>query len=184
MKPLTLLLIDGRAGSGKTTLANLLAERTRAQLVHMDDITPGWEGLAQSSVALVELLRTGRTRRYDWNEQRLVGDIALNLADPIIVEGCGSITRDSVSFAQQSVWIECETSVRQQRAIARDGEMFAEFWHVWAAQERLHIETEQPHLLAGRVCASEQDKLLGCSELLFSFPEAEATSGQSSTPAQ
>jgi cytidylate kinase len=178
MSALPLLLIDGRAGSGKTTLAAHLAQRTGAQLVHMDDLTPGWNGLAQSSIALQQLLTTGEAKRYDWHVGALIGTISVNLAAPLIVEGCGSITRDTIHFAQQSVWMECPIEIRQQRAIDRDGEMFSEFWEHWAAQELDHLSKHQPNLLAAMVCDGEQDKLQECSQLLSSFPEAEATSGQ------
>ena len=32
-----LLAIDGRCGSGKTTLAGMIAQRYRAEVIHMDD---------------------------------------------------------------------------------------------------------------------------------------------------
>ncbi|MEY3662995.1 MAG: hypothetical protein RI919_511, partial [Actinomycetota bacterium] len=47
-----IVLIDGRAGSGKSTLANALQRRlfkdgeTLPRLIHMDDLYPGWGGLA------------------------------------------------------------------------------------------------------------------------------------------
>ncbi len=175
MRALTLLLIDGRAGSGKTTLAERVALRTGAQLVHMDDITPGWGGLSLASAALKQLLSVGETPRYDWHQGRVNGVIAVDLDVPLIVEGCGSITRETIRFAQQSVWVECRTEIRQQRALDRDGEMFAAFWQQWAEQEAHHLEHERPDLLASIVCDGEQDKLQGCSQLLFSFPEVEAT---------
>ena len=43
------VLIDGRSGAGKTTLARMLVERWpiagRVQLVALDSIYPGWDGL-------------------------------------------------------------------------------------------------------------------------------------------
>ncbi len=38
-------LVDGRSGSGKTTFATELAEREGAQLLSLDDVYPGWDGL-------------------------------------------------------------------------------------------------------------------------------------------
>ena len=41
------ILVDGRSGAGKTTLATQLAARHPGwQLVHADDIYPGWMGLS------------------------------------------------------------------------------------------------------------------------------------------
>ena len=49
------LLIDGRSGSGKTTLARRLVDAWPVdrlgpvQLVHLDDVYPGWHGLEEAS---------------------------------------------------------------------------------------------------------------------------------------
>lgn len=41
------VLIDGRSGAGKTTLANtLICHHADWQLVHADDLYPGWSGLS------------------------------------------------------------------------------------------------------------------------------------------
>ncbi|MDT5149916.1 MAG: hypothetical protein QOI01_1649, partial [Mycobacterium sp.] len=43
----TTVLIDGRSGSGKSTLATQLCrEWTDSVLVRLDDVYPGWDGLA------------------------------------------------------------------------------------------------------------------------------------------
>ncbi|MEO8095730.1 MAG: hypothetical protein ABI632_12485, partial [Pseudolysinimonas sp.] len=44
--PRPVVLIDGRSGAGKTTLARELAPLVGAQLVSLDDVYPGWDGLA------------------------------------------------------------------------------------------------------------------------------------------
>ena len=45
-----IIAIDGRSGAGKTTLAIELAARLRnhhkVSLFHLEDIYPGWNGLA------------------------------------------------------------------------------------------------------------------------------------------
>ena len=68
------VLIDGRSGSGKTTLAMKLANeifartQLKPQLVHMDDLYPGWEGLSAGARMLVadvfEPLSRGRLAQY------------------------------------------------------------------------------------------------------------------------
>lgn len=45
-----LIAIDGPAGAGKTSLANHLAESAPMReptILRLDDIYPGWDGLAQ-----------------------------------------------------------------------------------------------------------------------------------------
>lgn len=183
------LLIDGRAGCGKTTLANALAQQHAAQLVHMDDLTPGWSGLGAASAQLVRLLETGTAQRYNWVTQQHGELLSIDVSQPVIVEGCGSITAESMRFATHALWIECDAELRFERAIARDGSLFAPFWREWAEQEEIHIQQNRPHDLAqvhyrSERAESEQDKLLRCSQLLFSSQVAAATSEQFSKPAR
>lgn len=175
------LLIDGRAGSGKTTLAAGLALRHSATVVHMDDLTPGWYGLSAATDQLVRMLETGTAQRYDWVTQAPAEQILVDRSQSLIVEGCGSITERTLALATRSLWIDCDDALRQQRALARDGEMFAEYWNEWAEQEETHMHVNQPEKLAsfryrGDSLESEQDKLAECSKLLFSSQEVEATS--------
>src|SRR4029077_4157497 len=52
-----LVCVDGPAGSGKTSLADAVARRTDAQVVHMDDLYGGWEGLLFVAGRVERLLR-------------------------------------------------------------------------------------------------------------------------------
>ena len=71
------VLIDGRSGAGKSTLARLVADgwplRTDPQLIALDSIYPGWDGLdAGVERAYDQILRphgrglVGTWQRYDW----------------------------------------------------------------------------------------------------------------------
>lgn len=60
------LLIDGRSGSGKTSLADsvladLEAAGDRPQVLRVEDLYPGWDGLAEGSLAVANALDEGRT---------------------------------------------------------------------------------------------------------------------------
>ena len=63
------MLIDGRSGTGKTTLGEALATELGAQLVHLDDVYPGWDGLSAAASAVVEdvLGAPSGYRRWDWD---------------------------------------------------------------------------------------------------------------------
>ncbi len=61
--PRPVVLIDGRSGAGKTTLARDLAPMLGAQLVSLDDIYPGWAGLEAGSAAVA---RDGAARSGSW----------------------------------------------------------------------------------------------------------------------
>ena len=71
--PLRVVLIDGPAGSGKTTLAARLAAALGAQVLHADDMYEGWDGLPVLRDVLVgrvlEPLAAGQKagfERWDW----------------------------------------------------------------------------------------------------------------------
>lgn len=138
------LALDGPSGSGKTSLAATLARAWRAPTLHLDDLYPGWDGLAET----VELLASGvlrplsrgtpgAYRRWDWH----AGGWAETRRVPVppggvlIVEGCGSSVGAAGEFAAVRVWVDAPQDVRRARGLARDGDAFAEQWERWRAQE-------------------------------------------------
>jgi uridine kinase len=147
-------LIDGRAGSGKSTFARLLQDQVfretkqSPKVIHMDDLYPGWEGLAQGSPYLVEnilkplkLIGKAQWQRWDWaNDKRGGSDPGngwreFDGENMLIVEGCGSVTAQSAELADLTIWIEAERQTRKQRFEARDRGVFSNFWNSWSAQE-------------------------------------------------
>ncbi|CAN5144288.1 AAA family ATPase [soil metagenome] len=144
------ILIDGRSGSGKTELATLLAARLGAQVVRLDDIYPGWDGLDAGSAAVPGILSSGRWQRWDWSTSQPAEWHTIDPDRPLIVEGVGAITRASRPLADRAVWVELDDETRKTRALARDS-YFAPHWDRWAAQEQRLLEREDPRTLADSV---------------------------------
>ena len=140
-----ILLIDGRSGSGKTELAKLLD----APLLRLDDLYPGWSGLAAAAAQLPEILRTRRWQRYDWATSTMAEWHELGDGD-LVVEGCGALSRASRAVADFGVWVEHPPASRKKRALAREPD-FEAHWHEWARQEDDHIAREHPRQLADLV---------------------------------
>jgi hypothetical protein len=156
------ILIDGPSGAGKSSLADrLLAEWPapgRPRLVRMDDLYPGWDGLDAGSEALgrdlLEPLRasgTGSWERWDWAADRPAGRVAVTGGEPLIVEGCGTLSRRNAANADLTVWLEADDILRKQRALARDGETFAVEWDRWQAEFDRFLARERPRERAALV---------------------------------
>lgn len=134
--------IDGRSGSGKTTLARDVASAWSATLISMDSIYPGWEGLAASTALLVEHVLTPLARgetalvpTWDWLADRPGPRLPVPVPRRLVVEGCGSTVGAAADLIGTRVWLDGPERVRKERALARDGEVFAEHWDRWADQE-------------------------------------------------
>ena len=148
--PTRLVCIDGPSGSGKTTLATRLAAALGdPPVLHMDDLYPGWDGLAASVPTLYEQvvvpLAAGRPaayRRYDWHRGEYAECHDLGIPPLLVVEGAGCGARIVADRAVLLVWIEAPRDVRFRRGIARDGETYRPHWERWARQEAVHFAAE------------------------------------------
>lgn len=149
------ILIDGPSGAGKSSLADRLLAgwpaAGRPRLVRMDDLYPGWDGLDAGSAALgrdlLEPLRasgTGHWERWDWAADRPAGRVIVAGPEPLIVEGCGTLSRANAALADLTVWLEADDVLRKQRALARDGETFALEWDRWQAEFDRFVAREHP----------------------------------------
>ena len=145
------VLIDGGSGSGKTTLAAALAPALAAQLVRLEDFYPGWDGLESASAAVAhDVLRPKNPgwQRWDWTTESAAEWHPLDPALPLVIEGCGCLSRANRALATFALWVELDAPTRKRRAIARDGDTYAPHWDRWAAQELSFGLREQPSLLA------------------------------------
>ncbi|MDH6181301.1 uridine kinase [Microbacteriaceae bacterium SG_E_30_P1] len=142
-------LIDGRSGSGKSDLASLLVSLDdRYQLVRLDDVYPGWDGLLHASLAVPRMIDTLQWQAWDWAGDQPGARHTLDPDRPLIIEGVGALSRESRRRASTALWLEADDTTRRSRALARDGETFRPHWERWAAQERAFIEREHPQSLA------------------------------------
>ena len=143
-----IILIDGRSASGKSTLAQALQNELFKQgeplprLVHMDDLYEGWTGLqAGHDILLRQILKPVSQRakaswqQWDWATEKRGLWREFEGGTPLIIEGCGSLSQVTLPFANLSLWLEAEDSVRRQRWVNRSGHDHDEWWPVWAAQE-------------------------------------------------
>ena len=159
-----IVLIDGRAGSGKSTFAEALQQQlfrdgeSAPRVIHMDNIFEGWDGLALGSDYMVRFILQPLARRetaswqdWSWVKNQRSSWREFSGGTPLIVEGCGALSRVSSELAHLRVWIEAPKELRHARWIERDGEKFNDYWHIWAAQEDEFYQQEKSKQLADLV---------------------------------
>ena len=138
----------------------------------MDDLYPGWEGLAQGSLYLVEqilkrmkLAGKAEWQRWDWaNEERGGSDPGngwreFDGENILIVEGCGSVTEQSAELADLTIWIEADRLARKKRFEVRDRGNFSNFWNSWSAQEDEFFQEQSSQQLCHLTVNNQQEQL-------------------------
>lgn len=145
----TVVAVDGPSGSGKTSIADLLADISGAGVLHLEDLYPGWRGLAATPpmvVAVLEALAVGdvgEAARWDWVDDRPGSILRVPPGPLLILDGVGSAASVIRPYLSLLIWVEASADVRRQRAMARDGGVYEPFWDIWAAQERTHFAAEE-----------------------------------------
>ena len=161
-----IILIDGRAGSGKSTFAESLQQQlfrddeSAPRVIHMDNIFEGWDGLALGSDYMVRFILQPLARRetaswqdWSWVKNQRSSWREFSGGTPLIVEGCGSLTERSKEHADISIWLEASEKVRRERWIQRERHL--EKFDFWAAQELDFYAREKSLSLADLVIKTD-----------------------------
>jgi len=141
-----LLCIDGPSGAGKTTLAAAVrraARPRRVEVLHMDAVYDGWDGLeagmrtvAEDVLAPLGRGQSGRYRRYDWNSGRFTDEHLVEARDLLVVEGVGAGNPAYAAATTLLVWVDAPSEVRLARALDRDGQHTHDLLLGWHALEQ------------------------------------------------
>jgi uridine kinase len=161
-----IVLIDGKAGSGKSTFAESLQQQlfrdgeSAPRVIHMDNIFEGWDGLALGSDYMVRFILQPLARRetaswqdWSWVKNQRSSWREFSGGTPLIVEGCGSLTERSKEHADISIWLEASEEVRRERWIQRERHL--EKFDFWAAQELDFYAREKSQSLADLVIKTD-----------------------------
>jgi len=161
-----IILIDGRAGSGKSTFAEKLQQQlfrdgeSAPRVIHMDNIFEGWDGLALGSDYMVRFILQPLARRetaswqdWSWVKNQRSSWREFSGGTPLIVEGCGSLTERSKEHADISIWLEANEETRRERWIQRERHL--EKFDFWAAQELDFYAREKSQSLADLVIKTD-----------------------------
>jgi uridine kinase len=144
--------VDGRAGAGKTTLADAIAAAVPgAVVVHVDDfagpLVPEWDWprFQEQVVAPLRAGRPARYQRWEWNRDEPAEWHEIPPGRLVVVEGVSSTRGEvDVPWALQ-IWVDAPREVRLRRAVERDGAgMLAHWLDVWMPSEEAYIARERP----------------------------------------
>jgi uridine kinase len=161
-----IILIDGRAGSGKSTFAESLQQQlfrdgdSAPRVIHMDNIFEGWDGLALGSDYMVRFIlqplarqETASWQDWSWVKNQRSSWREFSGGTPLIIEGCGSLTERSKEHADISIWLEASEETRRERWIQRERHL--EKFDFWAAQELDFYAREKSQSLADLVIKTD-----------------------------
>ncbi len=145
------LALDGRSGSGKSTIAaRIVAAVPGSAVVHTDDVAWyhdffDWSELMAGGV--LRPLRSGAAVRFrppEWDARGREGAIVVDAGCPlVIVEGVGIGRRDLAGFFDALLWVQTDRALATERGLLRDGGDIA-FWNEWEARERPFLAAERP----------------------------------------
>ncbi len=154
------IAIDGRAAAGKTTLAEAIARKMNACVIHMDDFflpaqlrtehryaMPGGNVHYERFIEeVLNPLRTGNSisyRKYsckkmDYEPERVL----VSGCENIIVEGAYSLHPAFDNYYDVSLFLDIEKEEQKRRIVARAGEKALEmFVNKWIPLEENYLQT-------------------------------------------
>lgn len=159
--------VDGRAGSGKSTLGRRLAELTGATLIKTDDFA-AWDDVAgwwpRFEAEVVQPLLAGRDATYqvrDWIGDefgRSLGPWRTAAWTPVvIVEGVTCTRRAVTDRLAYRVWVATEQATRLSRGLERDGAHHRDLWLAWQRAEDEFFAADRPWLRANLLIRTDTD---------------------------
>ena len=147
----TVIGVDGRSGSGKSTVADALAAaHGQATVVRTDDVAWhhsffNWDQLLIDHV-LVPLRSRGLVsfRPQAWIERDRRGTIEIPATTTlVIVEGVGACRERLRCWYDATIWVHASDDVARHRVLAR-GTDTQQFVDEWMAQEDALLGEERP----------------------------------------
>ncbi|HEV2613236.1 MAG TPA: (d)CMP kinase [Gammaproteobacteria bacterium] len=157
-----LIALDGRSGTGKSSLAKTLANKFSATLIESDDFYCGRENNTWASCspeekvaqcidwrrlraeALMPLLegKTAHYHPYDFKTGAKFAQhsVTLQPSKIIILDGAYSARPELSDLVDIRILVESSDDVRRNRLLHREGTTFMEEWHsIWDVAEEYYF---------------------------------------------
>lgn len=150
------IAIDGRCGSGKTTLAGLMERVFDCNVFHMDDFylpkerrTENWMSVPGGNMDLerfrAEVLEpafSGREviyRPFDCGSGSIAAGVPVAAKRLTVIEGSYSHHPDLNAQYDLRIFLTCEKQEQRRRLMIREGDYFPTFESVWMPLEEQYI---------------------------------------------
>lgn len=150
--------LDGRSGTGKSTLAQQLARAVDAVVINADDFYAGgtaeewlartpqqraagvidWHRLSEEVIEPLRACRSARYHPFDFNHGvGLARHVITCSPSPVVIlDGAYSGRPELADLVELAVLVELPDGLRRRWLIAREGAAFMNAWHpLWDAAE-------------------------------------------------
>ncbi|GHO53164.1 hypothetical protein KSB_16390 [Ktedonobacter robiniae] len=165
-----LVALDGRSGTGKSTIAQAIASRVEGIIVVGDDFYAGgnddvWDGCSvrekvdkvidwqRMRAQVLEPLLANETAFWHpldfeptigwigWKDET----VKLEPAPVVLLDGAYSARPELADLVDLSVLVEADDKIRRQRQLVREGQDFMDRWHqLWDAAEDYYFTQIRP----------------------------------------
>ena len=146
----TIVAVDGRSASGKTTFAARLARALNAPTVHTDDVAwhhsffDWWPLLSRHVITPFRAGQAIDWKPEAWVEKGREGSIIVPKSSILMLEGVSATRRELSEQVDLPIWVETDLKVAETRGLERDGPDGRDFWFEWQAAEDPFLEQDRP----------------------------------------
>ena len=146
-----IILIDGPAGAGKTTLSLKLQSELNCEVVHLDYVYDGWDNalspsLTEILVNLASSFKNGREFElpvFNWEKMTFDSIRTISPAEFLIIEGVGAGQSEVRKYAKTLYWLEIDDETGLKRVLQRDGAQIEPQMRAFKVREAKHFEAER-----------------------------------------
>lgn len=153
-----IVAIDGRCGSGKTTLAGSLAADFECNVFHMDDFflrpeqrnparlaeaggNVDYERFAQEVLKPLSQGQAVEYRRYDCHSEVIEDAVCVPFRQLSIVEGTYSMHPELIDYYDLKVFLDVSTDLQRERIEKRNSpELAQRFFNEWIPMEEKYFD--------------------------------------------
>lgn len=166
----SIILISGFGGSGKSTFAQTIAEHISCTVIESDDFYRdmkdyvNWEcydfnRLIKEVIAPYTEGRSSSYWSYNWHHPSTPIRKHMGMKDYLIIEGVGLLREELLTYADYTIWLDCDIDRAIEQGKKRDKERYHvdhdELWDgIWKRNEMTYYETHQPATIADSIVPS------------------------------